>query len=207
MLLTAVVTKAELTSLIVSLTPMRIVIDERRGRVVTLNRPSVELVAGQGLRLRGDARVTWDVAGMPIPVTIQTWQLLLVPRVLARPQTRVLAFDPVIEELDLKLVPGFLDDKIARAVRDGLAQNQGKLAWDFVRTLSKRLDLPVKMLPAKTFEIRAVDAGVAVSATELRLDILFAAKVEERVEAGSVAAPAAVPSRERAVRSPRAAAR
>lgn len=187
MLLTAVIAKAELALLIESLTPMRIVIDEKRGRVVTLNRPTVELVAGRGLRLRGDARVVWDVAGVTIPVTIQTWQLLLVPRVVARAKTRVIAFEPVVEELDLKMVPGFLDGKIASAIRDGIAQNRDRLAWDFGRTLSKRLNLPARVLPAKAFEIRAIEGGVAVTDTELRLDILFEAKVEDRVLAAKPA--------------------
>ncbi|HVH46466.1 MAG TPA: hypothetical protein VM925_29190 [Labilithrix sp.] len=197
MLLTAIVTKAELVALVESLTPLRIVIDERRGRSVTLGRPAAELVPGQGLRLRGDARVVWDVAGVAIPVTLQAWQLLLVPRVVSRPRTRVLAFEPVIEELDLKLVPGFLDDKIAGAIRDGIAQNRDKVAWDFVRTLSKRLALPARIAPAKTFEIRAVDGAVAVSATELRLEVRFEATIETR-------APAPAPASDR---EPRKAAR
>jgi hypothetical protein len=180
MILTAVVTKAELVNLIESLTPLRIVIDERRGRSVTIGRPKVELVAGQGLRLRGDARVAWDVAGVAIPVTIQAWQLLLVPRVVPKPGTRVLAFEPIVEELDLKLVPGFLDGKIAGAIRDGIAQNRDRLAWNFARTLSKRLALPARIAPAKSFEIRAVEGGVAVTESDVRLDILFEAKIETR---------------------------
>jgi len=49
------VTKNEIQALIAALTPLRISIDERRGRSVTLGRPELELVPSQGLRLRGDA--------------------------------------------------------------------------------------------------------------------------------------------------------
>jgi hypothetical protein len=196
MLLTAVVSKAELVELIESLTPMRIVIDERRGRSVTLGRPEVELVPDRGLRLRGEARVVWDVAGVSIPVTLQAWQVLLIPQVATRARSRVLTFEPVIEELDLKLVPGFLDDKIAGAIRDGLAQNRQKLAWDFVRTLSKRLALPARITPAKTFEIRAVDGAVAVTPSELRLTVRFEAKFEKRAAAQPAPQPAPTSVRE-----------
>jgi hypothetical protein len=179
--LSAVVSKDEIVALIEAFTPLRITIDERRGRVVTLGRPqSVELVAGHGLRVRGAARVAWDVAGVGIPVTIQAWQILIVPRIVARGRSNVLAFDPIVEELDLKLVPGFLDDKIADAIRDGLAHNRAKLAWEFTRTLAKRLSLPVKISPARSFEIFAEGGVVAVCDTELRFTVRFAARVEKR---------------------------
>lgn len=194
MLLTAVVTKAELVTLIDSLTPMRIDIDERRGRFVTLGRPQVELVPGRGMRLRGDARVTWDVAGVAIPVTLQAWQVLLVPRVVSRGRSRVLAFEPVVEELDLKRVPAFLDDAIVGAIREGLSENGHRIAWDFTRTLSKRLPLPTRISPAKTFEILAVDGDVEVTPTELRLSVRFEARVEVRAPAvAREEAPASVP--------------
>jgi hypothetical protein len=179
MLLSAVITNIELSTLLDSLTPLRIVIDERRGRVVEIGRPMMDLVAGRGLRLRGDARVVWDVAGVPIPVTIQAWQVLLVPAVVPRTRTRVLTFDPIIELLDLKHMPGFLDDKIAGAIRDAIVQNREKIAWDFVRTLSKRLTFP-RVSPAKTFEIGPIDGKATVTATELRLDLVFEAKIEPK---------------------------
>jgi len=180
MLLTAVVSKAELVSLLASLTPMQINIDERRGRFVTLGRPELALVPGRGLRLRGEARVSWDVAGVAIPVTLQAWQVLLVPRIVSRGRSRVLSFEPVVEELDLKLVPAFLDDAIVGAIREGISHNRDKIAWDFARTLSKQLPLPAKISPAKAFEILAVDGEVEVSPTELRLSVRFEARVESR---------------------------
>jgi hypothetical protein len=191
MLLTAAVTKHELVALLDTLTPLRIVADERRGRAVTLGRPhTFELVAGRGVRIGGDARIDWDVAGVAIPVTIQRWQVLLVPRMTTRARgahtSRVLAFEPVIEELDLKLVPGFLDDKIKSLVRDGIAHNQKRLAWDFARVLSQRLPLPAKLAPARTFELAAVDAAVEITAAELRVTVSFEARVERAVT-GAVA--------------------
>ena len=180
MLLTASVTKAELVALIDALTPMRVTIDERRGRALTLGRPEVSLVAGRGLRLRGDGRIAWDVAGVAIPVTVQVWQVLLVPRIASRGRSRVLSFEPVIEELDLKLVPGFLDGKIAGAIREGIAQHREKIAWDFARTLSKRLPLSARISPAGVFEIVATGGEVEVGESELRLGVRFEARIEQR---------------------------
>lgn len=199
MLVTAVVTKTELVRLVESLTPLRVVIDVKRGRGLTLNRPSVELVPGRGLRLRGDARVDWDIAGVPLSVTIQVWQLLLVPRVVARAQTRVLAFEPVIEELDLKLVPGFVDDKIAGTIRGFIAHNRDKIAWDFARTFTKHFDLPKRLQPAKAFDLKSTEGGVAVTAADLRLDVLFELSFTGNHSPERVVAPPPPSSRHRSV--------
>lgn len=189
MLLTAAVSKAELATLIEALTPLRISIDERRGRSITLGRPRLELIPNDGIRLRGDARLTWDVAGVAIPITLQAWQVLLVPRVVTRPDAgRVLAFEPVIELLDLKRVPGFLDDTIAKAIADGLAQNRSKLSWEFARVLSKHMALPAR-IGGGTLAMTAVDGAVGVTEEDLKLTLRFEARVERPRVAETDVAP------------------
>lgn len=199
MRLVAVVPKEDLVSLVVALTPMRVVIDERHHRSVTLGRPkSIELVPERGLRIGGDARIMWDVAGVPIPITLNEWQVLLVPRVATRGRARVVALEPVVEQFDLKRVPGFIDDKIAAVVRDGLISQREKLAWSFAKTLSKRLTLPLRIGPARFFEIVAIDAGISITEAEIRLAVSFEARVErdEKAVAGA--------QRDGAARRPRA---
>lgn len=181
MLLTAAVTKAEIAALVDALTPLRVIIDERRGRSITLGRPRLELVPQGGIRLRGDARLTWDVAGVAIPVTLREWQVLLVPRIVG---SRSLAFEPVIEILDLKGVPGFLDDKIAKTITDGLAQYRHRLAWEFARTLSKQFALPAK-IGGGAFAMAAVDGAVAVSEQDLMMTLRFEANVERETPRSS----------------------
>jgi len=176
MLLTAAVSKAEIVTLVDSLTPLRVTIDERRGRSITLGRPRLELVPNVGIRLRGDARITWDVAGVSVPVTLQAWQILLVPRIATRGQSRILSFEPVIEELDLKRVPGFLNDKIAKAIGDGIAQNRDRIAWDFTRTLAKRWPLPAK-IGGGAFALTADEGAVEVTAEDVKLTLRFCANV------------------------------
>jgi hypothetical protein len=184
MLLTAVVTKDELVRLVESITPLTITIDARRSRSITLGRPSLELVDGRGLRFRGDARIAWDVAGVNIPVTLQAWQLLLVPRLIPRNRSKVLAFEPIVEELDLKLVPSLFDDKIANAIRGAVAENRDRIAWDFARSLSKRWPLSAKICPPKFFELAVADGDIAITPNEVRLAVrLEACFAEQRAPA------------------------
>ncbi|MDF2692173.1 MAG: hypothetical protein K0S65_556 [Labilithrix sp.] len=179
LLATAVIPGTDLARLVESITPLQVTIDEERGRVVKLGRTTVDLVPGRGLRLRGDAHVSWDFAHVPIPVTINTWELLFVPHVASRGRSHVLWFEALLEELEVKLVPGFVDDKIADAIRTAIAKNRDRLAWDFARTLSKRLPLPASISPTSTFEIFPVGGDVSVSGSALHLELRFEARFEQ----------------------------
>lgn len=183
MLLTADVPKAELVALVESLTPFRLALDQTRARSLTVGRPKVTFVPGRGVRLTGNARVSWEVAGLTVPVNLQGWQILLVPKVVTRPSTegssvQVLALEPVIEELGLRRVPAFVDDKIAETLRDWIGRKERRLAWSFARTLSRRLSLPARITPSETFEIRATGGEVEVTAEALRFSVRFTAHIE-----------------------------
>ena len=188
MLLNAVASQNEIQALIDALIPIRISVDERRGRTIVLGRAHVELVPGHGLRLRGDARIEWDVAGVSIPVTLDAWQLLLVPRVTTRDGARVLAFDPTLEALDLKHAPAFLNGKITAAIRDIMSANEGKLAWRFARSLSRQLALPNR-LRAGLLSLAATDASVNVTSTSLTLSVTLETAIVAKAPPAPVSAP------------------
>jgi hypothetical protein len=188
--LSAVVTRDDLVALLDQVAPVRVSLGARGSRNALLGRPhKVELVRGAGIRLGGDARMTWDVAGVALPVALRAWQVLLVPSVLlhpatikgARRRTYVLVFDPVLEVLDFRRVPGFLDDRIADAINDVLGAQRNRLAWNFTKTLSARLALPSRYAPPGRFELAPVAGEVVVSDVELRFTVTFEAQVVRSV--------------------------
>jgi hypothetical protein len=183
MLLTALVPKADLVALVESMTPLRLAVDAGRGSSFTIARPRLTLVPGRGVRLRGNARLAWEVAGITVPVTLQGWQVLFVPKVLTRGASRALAFEPVIEELGIKLVPGFVDDKITDTISEFVRRYQTRLAWDFARTLTRRWPLSPKISPHEAFELEVMSGEVEVTESELR----FTVRLEARITRGSTA--------------------
>jgi hypothetical protein len=192
MVLSAIVTKDELVAAVAALTPLRIVIDARRGRAVTFARPDIELVPRKGLRLRGEARLAWDVAGVPVPVTIQAWQLMLEPYISPSPKrASVLAFKPTVEVLDLKRVPALVEDKIADAIENTIARSHEKLAWNFGRTLSRQLPLPSRVeLPNTTaLALVVLGGGVEVTADRLRLTAELGLRRRDDQRSGAARAP------------------
>ncbi len=183
--LTATVTSDEIVRLVRELTPLRI--DLGRTRSVSFGTPQVvELVEGVGLRVRGNARMIWEIAGLPLPVSLRAWQLLLAPSVQIRGETLVLVFEPVIEALDFKRVPGFFDERIVFAINEGVASQRGKLAWNVSRGLSWRLPLPKRVVPSRTLDVAPTSASVTVTATELRIDVAFDAHVAGDVAPASL---------------------
>lgn len=177
MQLCAVLAKDEVIAAVSEITPLEIEIARQPRRVVALGRPSViELVHGAGLRLGGGARVTWDVAGLSVPVTVRRWQLLLLASIADRGGAQVLAFDPVLESLELEHVPGFLADRIASAVNEGLSAQRRRLAWNFTKTLSWRRVLPARFSPPSRFELVPGAGRVEVTTSEVRLSVQLRAR-------------------------------
>lgn len=176
MQLCAILTKDDVSSIIEQITPLRIAL--RPKRVISLGRPTdVALVAGAGLRVRGDARFTWDAYGITLPVTLRAWQILLVPSFAPRGGRHVLAFDPVLEELDFKNAPVFLDGRIAEAINEGIAAQRHKLSWDFERHLSWTRELPDRLTPAGEMKLAPTGGSVVVTSSDVRLTLDFAFRV------------------------------
>ncbi|MBX3192556.1 MAG: hypothetical protein KF819_36565 [Labilithrix sp.] len=178
MRLSAVLTRDDLASLIESMTPLRIELKARPRRYVLLGPPSlVELVPNAGLRVRGSARFTWNVAGVAVPVTLRAWQALLAPSVAVRDGAHVLVLEPALEALDFERLPAFVDQRIAQAINDGIAKQRERLMWNFTRTLSYAHALPEALSPTSRFELRPAGGTVIVTASEVRLTVDFRARV------------------------------
>ncbi|MCL2724303.1 MAG: hypothetical protein FWD69_07690 [Polyangiaceae bacterium] len=172
MRLSAVLTKNDLLRAIEEITPLDFEISRRPRRTISLGRPwHVELVADAGLRIAGSARLRWEIAGLVIPVTVRAWQILLVPFVAVRDGVHVLAFEPTLEHLDFKHIPGFLDERIVETVNEAIAAQRSKLVWNFSKTLAVHRALPDKLTPHRCFDLSPADGEVTVSTTEMALTI------------------------------------
>lgn len=178
MKLSAVVTRDDLAKVASDFTPLRIGFGARGGGSVTLGKPhAVELLAGRGVRLVGDAKLVWAVAGLPLPVTVRSWTLLLVPKLGSRGGMLAVALDPVLLDLDFNGIPAFVADRIALALNDALAAQRRRLAWAYGKTLSVRLGLPQRIAPAGRFELFPTSGEIEVTESEVRFTVTFDSRV------------------------------
>lgn len=178
MQLSAVLTKDDLAALVGEIAPLEIELSRKPRRVVSVGKPSlVELVAEEGLRLRGDARFLWDALGLTFPVTVRTWQVLLAPRVVVIDGAHALAFQPTLEAIDLSNVPGFVEGAIMQAARGALDAYEKRLVWRFGTQLAVHLPLPQRVSPASRFDLAPVAGEAVVTAEEMKLTLRFEAHV------------------------------
>lgn len=178
MQLCAVLSRDELAHVIEEIAPLDVELSRRPRRILSLARPNlVDLVAGAGLRVRSSARLTWDVAGVSVPVSVRTCQVLLVPAVEIRDGAHALVFEPRIEQLDITNVPGFVEEAITGALEGTLATKRDKLTWPFGRRLALRKMLPERISPPTRFDLAPSGGEVTVTATEMRLSMELGARV------------------------------
>lgn len=195
MQLCAVITKDDLAGVIREITPLDVEVSRRPRRMISLGRPGrVELVASAGLRVAGDAKLRWEIAGLSVPITVRAWQILLRPSVVLRGGVYVLAFDPILEKLELKHVPGFLDERVAPALNETLAAQRQKLVWNFTKTLSMHRPLSDKLSPKVKLDLVPTGGEVKVTSSALELTLHFDGHVSPRSEVGAARGPTSSPS-------------
>lgn len=172
MQLRAVVRRDDVIGLLQEVTPLRVELSRRPQRAISIGRPTeLEFVPGAGLRIRGDARISWDIVGMTVPVTARTIELLLVPKLELHEGRYVLSLDPRLEELDLEVVPFFVDSKISGAVRAAIDKKRSKLRWDLGRLL--QWDLTDRVSPPTRLELGIRNASIVVDEDSLVIDLSF----------------------------------
>jgi hypothetical protein len=157
--------EASVTALLAELLPVTLVFDkdEAESRWIRIDPARrVDFVAGEGLRLEVGGQLHWKTAGVPMLLTIQSAHLLLKPTVADDASGGRLVFQPSLEKMDLKSVPGFLDSGITSIVNKRLEAQGDKLAWSFGRHLAIRVPLPKELLEVETFTLTPGAATVEV---------------------------------------------
>jgi hypothetical protein len=103
----------------------------------------------------------------------------------------VLAFVPVVEALDVERVPGFVDERLARALGAALTAKRDRLVWNFTRTLSYRRLLPARLSPTSRFELVPGASRIDVTASSMSLTVELRARVaRETAPQPAAASPA-----------------
>jgi hypothetical protein len=174
--ITARLEEATIRQLLGELLPATILLDDQgdRGRWIRIETArGVDFIADRGLRVETSGQIQWSAAGLPINLTLNAVQLLLVPEVVDTPEGGRLVFHPSLEDLDLKNVPGFLDRGVLGIVNGKLDSQGNALAWDFGKSLTVNAPLPASISPPESFQMSVQNARVAILADALELTVTF----------------------------------
>lgn len=178
--LQATFTLADLNEAVTSFTPLEIRLGDLEGkeRTLVIDRPlDVTLVAGRGMRIATAARFTWTLAGLEVPVTVQSASLLLLPEIARVEGREVLRFQLVLESADLKMLPSFVDEKFVERVNAALLAEDARPTWKFLDTLTFSVGLPERLRSARALTLTAKWGAVQVTADALHFTVSYTAAV------------------------------
>ena len=180
MLLSAVVTRDELAQLVESITPLRVFIDERRGRSMTVARPhAIELVPKRGLRI---PRRRADVVGRRRSRHPHYASVLAGPRRAADRHARRLA-GPRVRARARGRRPEGRSRVLRRQDRRG--DREGSRAAGQQACVERRTRPLPTLGPLdegrsrRAFALTVADASVEVTAEQLRLTVRLDARFEQ----------------------------
>jgi hypothetical protein len=198
----AILTRDDLDRVMGSLCPLKISLGQ--GGNLLLSEPrDLELVADIGLRMAVTLEVHWPVLGIQIPVSVRTAVLDVRPEISGETGGN-LAFKLHLDEVDIAILPEFVDRGIVDLVNKELEAKHVELSWSFIQTLSHVFELPEALASARAVDLRAAWGRVKITSEALVLAVSFEVSIEPR-DSSRVSPPrplARVPAAEGAKRAP-----
>jgi len=176
MLLQANLSRGDLAHFLGMLTPLTIRLSEPAGPLheLVISPPdTIELVPARGLRIVTTLLLSWTVAGVEVPIKANLAQLLLLPTIAVRDGRNALVFSLLLEAIDLRHVPGFLDAPILERINRAFAEQDATLSWDFIKTLSFDFKMPSRMTSVDRITLNAGKGVVRVTGEAIHVAVSF----------------------------------
>jgi hypothetical protein len=188
----ATLSKADLAGVTEKLCPLRIRIGED-GFVVLSEPRDLELAADVGLRMTVTLEIHWPVLGIQLPVSVRSATLHVRPEIGKTPKGEALTFKLRLDDVDVSILPAFVDRKIVDMVNAELEAKHIQLSWGFTETLSHLFELPDALLSAGALDLHATAGRVKIAGEAVAFAVLFEARVESRPAGGKVPLPRVAP--------------
>jgi hypothetical protein len=171
--------KDDLTKVAGELCPLRIKIGAD-GSVLLSDPRGLELVPEVGLRLTVTIEIHWPVLGVQIPLSVRSATLEVRPQIVENAGGDILTFKLHLDDVDVSILPAFVDRGIVDLVNKELEGKHVELAWNFKKTLSHVFDLPEALVSVGALGLSATSGRVKITSEALALAVLFEAHVEPR---------------------------
>lgn len=179
------ISAAELVASVHEFLPYQVDIsaDGSQKRWLRVNAPdTVEFVPRQGMRVVASATFHHNVPLVP-DVTIRRSVLMMRPHIMMADNGEILAFEVRLEDLDLKGIPGFIDQSIVQRVNDQMRERQKQIAWDFSTSLTCALSLGQRSLLIEAVQLRTTRGQLEVADDGIILSLPIAVGFVRRATA------------------------
>ena len=175
----AIFTKEDLEEVTAQLFPLRINLG-KDGNVLLSDRRDLTLLPGVGLRMTITAEIHWPVLGVHVPVSVRAATLEIRPEIVEGSPGQTLAFKLHLDDVDVSMLPGFVEHGVVDLVNKELEAKHVELAWGFTKTLSHAFALPEALASAGALDLIAASGQVKITSEALAIAVLFRAHVEPR---------------------------
>jgi hypothetical protein len=182
----ALLAKDDLDKAMRDFCPLRISL-EKEGNILISDPRDLVLIAGVGLRMSVTVDVHWPILGIQVPVSVRLATLEVRPQILKKQKGEALTFKLHVDDVDLSMLPEFVDRGVVDIVNAELDAKHVELAWSFTKTLSHVFALPDALASAGAIDLRATWGSVKITDEALVLAVSFRATVEPRAVGAGLA--------------------
>lgn len=148
-------------------------------RWIELDPPStVEFRSGVGIHVVTTGRFRFDIAKIPIPAQLNRVEFLILPRLIPDEDGVHLAIPIEIESADVRMVPDLIDSVLVSQVNAALTPKASQLMWQISDALSAVFQMPKRLDPLESLELKVVGGDVNLLAESLTLRIDYEMRLD-----------------------------
>jgi hypothetical protein len=194
--LEAILTKADLQTVLEQFSPLKIVLGDS-GSLLLAEPKEVFLIPDEGVGIVCDATLHWPILGFDVPVSLRGLTVRVLPVIEQATNGKPLVFRLQIDHTGVALLPSVADHHVTSLVNDELQKKHIELSWKFIETLTHEFGLPASIASSAAISFVAIDGMVKANDAALGLAVRFKTTVRRRLNAAETAvAPRAVPVEE-----------
>lgn len=158
------ISRSELKELLKSAFPIHVAISaDGEAWVEVTELDGIKYEPGHGIVLRCAARVNYPIPVLPDTFTLSEVAITVMPVIVEREGKTFMQFNVDVSELDLKFIPGFVDDVISDKINDAIRDKAHKIAWNVSKTLDRLIRFPERLSLLRGIELGPVRATMEVA--------------------------------------------
>jgi hypothetical protein len=131
----------------------------------------------------------WPLLGIHIPVSIRSATLEIKPEIQTVAALERLTFRLGLEDVDLSMLPAFVERGIVERINKELDAKHVELSWSFTETLSHVFELPSAIASGRAIELSAKWGRVKITSEALAFAVSFQTEVHPRTSEPEASSP------------------
>jgi hypothetical protein len=175
----AILTKADLETVLRQFSPLKIVLGDS-GSLLLAEPKEVLLIPDEGIGVVCDATLHWPVLGFDVPVHFHGLTVRIRPLVDEAEKGKPLVFRIQLDHTGMAILPALFDSRVTAMVNDELTKKHVELSWNFMETLTHAFDLPLSLASSAAISLVASDGTVKCNGSALGLAVRFETAVRPR---------------------------